>query len=120
MHAEKTRMIRPGTLKEVQRFTRTKTARRWVKVVAVVAAVAAMVVAAMAVVIARQKRQIEELVTQKERLDPHIEAVQQQMNEESDPERLAAPEERLNTPHGHARNPLAARGKSDQGHGART
>src|SRR5437763_1583930 len=104
--------------KEVQRFTRTKTARRWVKVVAVVAAVAAMVVAAMAVVIARQKRQIEELVTQKERLDRDIEAVQQQMNEESDPERLAALEERLNTLTGNARNTLAALGKSDKGKAA--
>ena len=118
MPSGKTMMIMAGTLKEVQRFTRTKTARRWVKVVPVVAAVAAMVVAAMAVVIARQKRQIEELVTQKERLDRDIEAVQQQMNEESDPERLAALEERLNTLTGNARNTLAALGKSDKGKAA--
>src|SRR5205085_3406626 len=36
MSSGKTMMIMAGTLKEVQRFTRTKTAKRWVKVVAVV------------------------------------------------------------------------------------
>src|SRR5438552_19147823 len=67
MPSGKSMMIMAGTLKVVQRFTRTKTARRWVKVVAVVAAVAAMVVAAMGVVTARPKRQIGERVSQRER-----------------------------------------------------
>src|SRR5437762_12948329 len=40
------------------------------------------------------------------------------MNEESDPERLAALEERLNTLTGNARNTLAALGKSDKGKAA--
>jgi soluble lytic murein transglycosylase-like protein/pSer/pThr/pTyr-binding forkhead associated (FHA) protein len=114
----KTMMIMAGTLKEVQRFTRTKTAKRWVRVVVAVAAVAAVVVAVMAIVIAQQKRQIEQLVKQKERLDRDIETVQEQMNEESDPERLAALEERLNTLTGNAKSTLVALGKSDKGKAA--
>jgi len=44
----------------------------------------------MGIVIAQQKRQIEELVKQKERIDKEIETVEQQISEESEPERLAA------------------------------
>jgi soluble lytic murein transglycosylase-like protein/pSer/pThr/pTyr-binding forkhead associated (FHA) protein len=114
MPSGKTLLIMAGTLKEVQRFTRTKTAKRWVRVVAALAAVSAMVVALMAIVIAQQKRQIEQLVKQKERIDRDIAAVEEQMNEESDPERLAALEERLDTLTGNAKTTLAALGKSDQ------
>jgi soluble lytic murein transglycosylase-like protein len=118
MPSGKTMMIMAGTLKEVQRFTRTKTAKRWVRVVAALAAVSAVVVVVMAIVIAQQKRQIEQLVKQKERIDRDIETVQEQMNEESDPERLAALEERLNTLTGNAKNTLAALDKSDKGKAA--
>ena len=110
----KTMMIMASTLKQVQHFTREKTARRWVKVVAAVAAIAAVVVAVMGIVIAQQKRQIEQLVKQKERIDKEIESVQDQMNDESDPERLAALEEKLNTLTGNARSTLLALDKSDK------
>jgi soluble lytic murein transglycosylase-like protein len=110
----KTMLIMASTLKQVQHTTRAKTAKRWVKVVTAVAGVAAVIVAVMGIVIARQKRQIDELVTQKERIDKEIETVEQQMSDESDPERLAGLEEKLNTLTGNAQNTLAALGKSDK------
>jgi len=110
----KTMLIMASTMKQVQHSTRAKAAKRWVKVVALVAGVAAVTVAVMGIVIAQQKRQIEQLVKQKEHLDKEIEAVEAQMNEESDPERLASLEERLFTLTGNAKSTLAALDKSDK------
>jgi soluble lytic murein transglycosylase-like protein len=107
-------MIMASTLKQVQRTTKTVTARRWVKVVASVAGLAAVIVAVMGIVIAQQKRQIDQLVKQKERIDKDIDAVEREINEESDPERLAALEEKLNTLTGNAQNTLAALVRSDK------
>ncbi len=81
---------------------------------AAVGGLAALVVAAMGFVIAQQKRQIAEMVQQKERIDKEIDTVEQQMSEESDPERLAALEEKLNTLTGNAQSTLQALGKSDK------
>jgi membrane-bound lytic murein transglycosylase D len=85
-----------------------------VKVVAAVAGVAAVIVAVMGIVIAQQRRQIEELVQQKERIDKEIDTVEQQMSEESDPDRLAALEQKLNTLTGNAQTTLQTLGKSDK------
>jgi len=109
-----TMLIMAGALKQVQHSTKARTAKRWIKVVAAVAGLAAVVVAVMGIVIAHQKRQIEQLVKQKERIDKEIETVEQQMSEEADPDRLAALEEKLNTLTGNAQNTLAALGKSDK------
>ena len=114
MSSGKTMLIMASTLKQVQRTTQAATARRWVKVVAAVAGLAAVIVAVMGIVIAQQKRQIEELVKQKERIDKDIEAVEQQISEESEPQRLAALEEKLNTLTGNAQSTLTALGKSDK------
>jgi pSer/pThr/pTyr-binding forkhead associated (FHA) protein/soluble lytic murein transglycosylase-like protein len=110
----RTLMIMARTMKQVQDSTRKKMARRWVKVVAAVVGVAAVVVLAMGIVIARQRRQIRDLVEQKQRLDKEIEAVQHEMNEETDGERLTALEEKLNALTGNARHTLAALGESDK------
>jgi len=114
MSSGKTMLIMASTLKQVQRTTRATTARRWVKVVAAVAGLAAVIVAVMGIVIAQQKRQIEEMVKQKERIDKEIETVEQQISEESEPERLAALEEKLNTLTGNAQSTLTALRKSDK------
>ncbi|OLC78771.1 MAG: hypothetical protein AUG04_02730 [Deltaproteobacteria bacterium 13_1_20CM_2_69_21] len=114
MPSGKTMLIMASTMKQVQHSTKAKTAKRWVKVVALVAGVAAVTVAVMGIVIAQQKRQIEQLVKQKEHLDKEIEAVEALMNEESDPERLASLEEKLNTLTGNAKSTLAALDKSDK------
>src|SRR6266850_1935872 len=110
----KTMQIMASAFKQVQHGTRAKTAKRWVKVVAAVAGLAALVVAVMGFVIAQQKQQIAEMVQQKERIDKEIDTVEQQMSEESDPERLAALEEKLNTLTGNAQSTLQALGKSDK------
>jgi membrane-bound lytic murein transglycosylase D len=103
-----------GTMKQVQDSTRRKMARRWVKVVAAVAGVAAVVVLVMGVVIARQRRQIRDLVQQKQSIDKEIESIQQQMNEEEDGERLSALEEKLATLTGNAKHALAELKESDK------
>jgi soluble lytic murein transglycosylase-like protein len=110
----RTLLIMAGTLKQVQDSTRRKMARRWVKVVAAVVGVAAVVVLGMGVVIARQRRQIKDLVQQKQRIDKEIEAVQHQMTEEEDGERLTALEEKLTALTGTARHTLAELGESDK------
>ena len=114
MPSGQTMLIMASTLKQVQHTTKASTAKRWVKVVAAVAGLAAVIVAVMGIVIAQQKRQIDELVRQKERIDRDIEAVEQQISEESDPDRLAALEQKLNTLTGNAQTTLAALGKSDK------
>ncbi len=114
MPSGRTLLILASTLKQVQHRTRAKAAKRWVKLVAGVAGLAAVIVAVMGIVIARQKREIEELVRQKERIDREIEAVERRMSEESDPERLAALEKKLNTLTGNAQSTLQELGKSDQ------
>src|SRR5438132_10384873 len=107
-------LIMASNNKQVKQSTKAKTEKIWVKVVALVAGVAAVTVAVMGIVIAQQKRQIEQLVKQKEHLDKEIEAVEALMNEESDPERLASLEEKLNTLTGNAKSTLAALDKSDK------
>jgi len=109
-----TMQIMASTLKQVQHSTKAKTKKRWVKVVAAVAGLAAVIVAVMGIVIAQQRRQIEELVQQKERIDKEIDTVEQQMSEESDSDRLAALEQKLNTLTGNAQTTLQTLGKSDQ------
>jgi len=109
-----TMQIMASTLKQVQHSTKAKTKKRWVKVVVAVAGLAAVIVAVMGIVIAQQRRQIEELVQQKERIDKEIDTVEQQMSEESDPDRLAALEQKLNTLTGNAQTTLQTLGKSDK------
>jgi soluble lytic murein transglycosylase-like protein/uncharacterized protein YoaH (UPF0181 family) len=109
-----TMQIMASTLKEVQQGTKKKTRKRWVKVVLGVASAAFVVVSVMSVVIVRQRRQIEQLVKQKDRIDKDIAAVQEEMNEEMDPERLATLEEKLNSLTGNAQKTLETLGKSDK------
>jgi pSer/pThr/pTyr-binding forkhead associated (FHA) protein/soluble lytic murein transglycosylase-like protein len=114
MPSGKTMMIMASTLKEVQQGTKTRTRKKWVKVVLAVAAISAVVVAVMSVVIIRQRREIEKLVKQKERIDKEIQSVQKEMDEETDPDRLAALEEKYNALSGNAVKTLEVLGKSDK------
>ena len=114
MPSGRTLLIMAGTLKQVQDATRKKMKKRWVKVVAAVAGVAAVVVLGMGVVIALQRRQISALLEQKQHIDKEIEAIQQQMTEETEPERLTALEEKLNTLTGNAKHTLDELRQSDQ------
>ena len=114
MPSGRTLLIMAGTLRQVQDATRRKMKKRWVRVVAAVAGGAAVLVLAMGVVIARQRRQIRDLVEQKQHIDQEIEAIQQQMNEETEPERLASLEEKLNMLTGNAQHTLAELVESDK------
>src|SRR5437899_7897288 len=90
-----TMMIMASTLKEVQQGTKTRTRKKWVKVVLAVAGAAFVVVAVMSVVIIRQRRQIDQLVKQKDRSDKQRAAVEQEMDTAYDPDRDAELEQKL-------------------------
>ena len=109
-----TMMIMASTMKEVQQGTKTRTRKKWVKVVLAVAALSAVVVAILSVVIIRQRREIERLVKQKERIDKEIAAVQKEMDEETDSDRLAALEQKYDALSGNAQQTLEVLGKSDK------
>ena len=109
-----TMQIMASTLRQVQQTTRSSTRKRWVKVVMGVGGAALLVVAAMGVVIVRQQRQIAGLLKEKERIDKEIESLQVEMQSESDPDRLAALEEKLGALAGSAERTIETLGKSDQ------
>jgi pSer/pThr/pTyr-binding forkhead associated (FHA) protein len=110
----KTMAIMVDSLKEVQQGTQTRTKKKWVKVVAIVAGISLVVVAVMGVVIVQQNRKIAALVKQKEGIDKEIAKVQAQMDEESDPVKLVELEEKLNSLSGSAVKTLETLGKSDK------
>ena len=109
-----TLQIMVSSMKEVQRGTRTRTRKTWVKVVAAVAAASAVIVAVMGVVIVQQKRRIDALVKQKEGIDKEIAKVQKQMDEETDPVKLIELEEKLNALSGSAVQTIETLEKSDK------
>ena len=106
--------IMADTMREVQQSTKTRTKKRWVRVVAAVAGAAAVIVAAMGVVIVQQRREISRLVQTKHKLDKEIEQVQQAMDSETDPEKLAALEEKLASLAGNALKAIDDLGKADK------
>jgi membrane-bound lytic murein transglycosylase D len=106
--------IMVSSLKEVQQGTKTRTRKKWVKVVAIVSGIALVVVAVMSIIIVQQKRKIDALVKQKEGIDREIAKVQQQMDEETDPVKLVELEEKLNSLSGKAEKTIETLGKSDK------
>src|SRR5262249_41380248 len=107
-----TMQIMVSSLKEGQQGTKARTKKKWVKVVAIVAGVSAVVVAAMTVVIVVQNRKIAALVKEKEGIDKDIARIQAQMDEETDPEKLVALEEKLNSLSGNALKTIETLGKT--------
>jgi pSer/pThr/pTyr-binding forkhead associated (FHA) protein/soluble lytic murein transglycosylase-like protein len=110
----KTMMIMANTFKEVNAQARTKTRKRWVKVVAAVCGIAAVVVLALSVVIWLQQKEIHELVRKKQGLDKQIAAIQREMDEETEPARLVELEEQLSSLSANAQQTLTAVGKTDK------
>jgi soluble lytic murein transglycosylase-like protein len=110
----KTIAIMAETMREVQHSTRSKTKRRWAKVVAAVAGAALVVVAALSVVIVQQRRQIARLVETKARLDEDILRVEQAMATETDPDKLDALEQRLAQLTGNAQKAIDDLRKADK------
>ena len=109
-----TMMIMADTLRQVQQGTKAKTKKRWVRVVAVVASVAAVVVLGLGVVIWQQKRQLDALVAEKNKVDKDIVAIEQQMENEQDPDKLAELEARLDALSGKAQTTIAELGKKNK------
>src|SRR5438067_5775470 len=114
MPSGKTMMIMASALKDLIVTAKAVTRKRWVKVVMALLAVSSVVFAVLGVVIVRQRRQIEQLVKQKEGFDKQIALVQAQMEEESDPVRLVELEEKLNQLSGSAQQTIATLGKTDK------
>src|SRR5438128_304818 len=77
-----TMMIMAETLKKVQQGTKSKTKKHWVKIVAAVGGVAAVVVIVLGIVIWVQKRQLDALIAEKNKIDNEITKIAQQMETE--------------------------------------
>jgi soluble lytic murein transglycosylase-like protein len=102
------------TFNQVSKRVKEKTRRKWVKVVAWVAGAAALAIGVLGVVILLQRREISQLLARKDAIDAEILAVQQQMQEEQDPERLEELEEIYGILSGSAEQTLARIGENDQ------
>ena len=109
-----TMMIMADAFQQVQQGTHSKTKKRWLKVVIAVAAAAAIATTIMGAIILQQKQQIASLMNQKKKLDQEINSIQRQMQDESDPEKLAELEARLDALTGKAESTLTALGKADK------
>jgi soluble lytic murein transglycosylase-like protein len=106
------------TFNEVSRRVKEKTRRRWAKVVAWVAAAALVAISVLGVIIFLQRREIAQLLARKGEIDAEITAVQQQMQEEQDPDRLAELEEIYGLLSGSAEQTLAQISQTDQSRAA--
>lgn len=106
--------IMARTFDQVSQRVKEKTRKKWVKVVAWVVGAAAVAIAIMGVVIFLQRREIAQLLARKGEIDAEILAVQQQMQEEQDPERLAELEEIFGLLSGSAEQTLAKISANDE------
>jgi membrane-bound lytic murein transglycosylase D len=102
------------TFDQMSRRVKEKTRKKWVRVVAWVAAAALIAIGTMGVVIFFQQREIAQLLERKGEIDTEILAVQQQMQEEQDPERLAELEEIYSLLSGSAEQTLAQISQTDE------
>lgn len=114
-HSGHSMFILAGTFHAVSNKVKEKTRRKWVRVVLAVAGVAAFAVLVMGTVIFLQQRRIAEMLDQKQAIDSEILAVEQQMQEETDPTRLAQLEEILGVLTGSAELTVARISEKDSG-----
>jgi membrane-bound lytic murein transglycosylase D len=98
---------------QVSQRVKEKTRRRWVKVVAWVAAAAAVAVLVLGTIIFLQRREIAHLLERKSEIDAEILAIERQMQDDDDPERLARLEEMLTLLTGSAERTLARVSQTD-------
>jgi hypothetical protein len=106
------------TFNQMSRAVKDKTRRKWVKVVAWVAGAAVIAIGVLGVVILLQRREIGRLLERKGEIDAEILAVQQQMQEEQDPERLDELEEIYGILSGSAERTLAKIEETDESRAA--
>ncbi len=109
-----TLFIMADAVAEVHQTTKMRSGRRWRKVVAAVGGAGVLVAAVMGAVIYKQRKEIQRLVTQKQHIDRDIDAVQKAMASESDADRLAVLEERLDALTGSARSTIGELARQDR------
>lgn len=110
----KTMFIMAQTLQEAQLVAKERSSQRWIKIVAATAMAGLVVASAMGVVIYRQRRLIDQLVQQKTQIDREIQAIQQQMQAETDPDRLEELDRQLELLTGRAQATIKRLGAADQ------
>jgi soluble lytic murein transglycosylase-like protein len=93
---------------------RRNTGRRWRKVVAVVAGVGLATAGVLSAVVLHQRRELQGLFAEKERLDREIEQVESLMAQESDADQLVALEQRLSELTGSVRTTLGEVARKDE------
>jgi membrane-bound lytic murein transglycosylase D len=99
---------------QVRHVTELSTGRRWRKVVALVAGAGLLTAAVLGAVVWHQRRELNRLFAEKDRIDREIAQVQTAMAQESDAERLAALEQRLADLTGSARSTLGEVAHQDE------
>ncbi|HEY8211359.1 MAG TPA: transglycosylase SLT domain-containing protein [Myxococcaceae bacterium] len=101
-----TTFIVADAIEAANAMERQRTRRRWVRIVAAVLAGGALITSGMGVVIFRQRRQLDALVNEKRDIDQEIAAVEAQMANETDPDKLLALEAQLQSLTGRAKGKL--------------
>lgn len=113
-----TMMIMADALEKVKERAQQTSRKKWVRIVSMVAAGAFLIVGVMSGVIYRQRKQLEGLVQEKQRIDGEILAIHKQMQQETDPEKLDALDAKLELLTGNARKKLDELGQSDKARAA--
>lgn len=111
-------VILARTMGQVSEGVRTRTRSRWVKVLASVGGVAVLVIGVLSATIFFQQRQIDQLVNAKSSIDSQILALEQRMQTETDPARLAAMEDSLAALTGSAQSTLRELKRKDEARAA--
>ncbi len=101
-------------VQEVSEVMRRQVKKRWVRVVGMVTAAATVIIALMGAVIYVQHRQIARLLDAKGRFDAQIRQIQEQMQAEQNPGRLAELELRLLDATANAERTLAELARTDR------
>jgi len=110
----KTALIVADAVAQVQQATQKRTGRRWKRVVAIVAGVGLLAAAVLGGVVWQQRRVIRQLVAAKAHIDREIAAVQKAMAGETDSDRLAELEQRLDELAGNAESTVGELARQDE------
>jgi len=113
-----TMFILANAIQQVSDVVRLKTKRHWVRVVLMVAGVGLLVAGVLGVVVYRQNQELDRLIAIKKAIDGQIADIQQQMQAEQDPDRLAELEKMLADLTGSAESTVAQLTQTNKKKGA--
>lgn len=111
-------IILAQAMNRVTETVRSRTTRRWIKVLAAVGGSALVVIGVLAGVVFWQQREIDRLVSAKTTIDRQIQVLQERMQSENDTARLAAMEDSLAALAGSAQTALAELQRKDEARAA--